>query len=169
MITTKRKPDLEGIAGRAWRVPFDQRDWPCAIASWVFFSPYQAAAWSGYYLGLIHLRDVPGIPPATLEFPGATHEIVVHALDDRGRDIDPDDCNGPLCAMRARLTPLNYQRAFVVNNDAEALQLAEALARAFVAGGLPLEPVLSGQRWPVHNAIDETAKCIREGGHGGLS
>lgn len=166
-IISSREPDLVGIAGRAWRVRFDQARWPAAIASWVFFSPYQSAAWSGYYLGLIHLRDVPGVDPAALEFAGATHEISVHALDDKGHDIDPDDDGGERRWTKARLTPVNYQRAITVRHDADALQVAEAIARAFVNGLLPLEPLLSGQRWPVHNAIDDTAAHVRSGAHDG--
>lgn len=177
-ITTKREPDLVGAAGRAWRIaltPEARAQWPAAIDAFIFHAPGQAAAWSAFYVSAIHLRDVPGIPPAHLEFPGATHEIAVYALDDHAHEIDPDDWQeeSERRPMRWRLTPVNYQRAIAVRNDADAAMLVDALARAFVDGALPLEPFFSGDgpmgRGLVHNAIDETAKHIREGAHGSAS
>lgn len=182
-LEAKRTPDVEGSAARAWLcrcTPVERLRWPTALDTWLVQTP-GGIGWSVYVVALITLRDVPGFPPAHRSVRGATHELMVWALDDRGRRVDPDDSDS--IAATGRLEPANYGRQFVVTSDVQASQLAKSMVLAFTAGGLPIEPdvaiVESGRvvgmktiaingrslRQIVHGAIDATAQCIREGNH----
>lgn len=81
------KPTLESKHSRAWR--YDLADFmrrhnvkrTPTLDSWIVFAPWANLMWHSYAIHLMHLRPVSGFPPVTFYLPGATHEIMVAALD----------------------------------------------------------------------------------------
>lgn len=130
-----RPPDLQGPSGKGWSVPMpthhDRPETAATLATWVLTIPEAHPAWHSYVLSLIHLRDIPGGRPAQKEFPEATHEVLLFALDpgEPLPDIDAGDRFRP-----AMLSPVNLIEQFTAESDAQAVSIAEGLARAFVLG-----------------------------------
>ena len=69
--------------------------WAC-LAVYRIWQPTHHPHWQWYQLSVVHLRDHPDLPPADFQYPGATHEIQVCAVDPdhneamRDRVYDPD-------------------------------------------------------------------------------
>lgn len=86
---TNRTPDLQNAA-QAWHVEITEaaaeahrREFGydhTGIDQWVIHGPYHPH-WSWWYVAAISLADVPGVPPANKQFPGAEHEISFWSLD----------------------------------------------------------------------------------------
>lgn len=85
-------PDLDGAFGRAWVHDIDgtlarhgnprstvPRD--LTVAAWIVCAPYAHPFWSHYSVICVSLRDVPGCQPPVIRMAGATHEVIVHALN----------------------------------------------------------------------------------------
>lgn len=180
----QRDPDVSGPAARAWlcrRTPAERAEWPGTVDSWLVVVNGAHLGWSVFVAALMTLRDVPGFPPAKVAIAGATHELMVWATDDRELSVDPDV--GETVARLPPLEPPNYGRQFRVESDVQATQVAMAIVTAFCRGGLPIEPdvavVVDGKivgmktiavqgrslRTIVHESIDATARCVREGHH----
>lgn len=54
---------------------------PAALRAVVLHAAWAHPIWHSYYLALVHLRPVEGLPPVHLEHPNATHEISLFAMD----------------------------------------------------------------------------------------
>lgn len=72
-----RAPDDTGACGQAWRSRFEPGpenppDWGASLAQWAVTTRE-----GQYVVNLIHLRDIPGVRPAKIVVPGATHELLV--------------------------------------------------------------------------------------------
>lgn len=104
--TEKNAPSLVGNHGRAWELNLpaireENRKTDTTVAGWIVFAPWAHLAWSYYGICVIHLRDVPGVEPAHVSLPNATHEILVMALDpSRVPDLKRPGSTG--------LRPLNF-------------------------------------------------------------
>ena len=129
----------DGPAGEAERLYPGRHEKPeeggAQIAMWFLHLPEAHPAWQHYMLTLIHLRDLPGMPPATKEREDDTHEIVPMPLDS-GNEPHVED----LDSMRA-LTPPNIAVQFRSGSDEEAMEVAEMVVWRLVRGTLPAEPV----------------------------
>lgn len=108
--------------------PADQ----CSVARWIVTAPWAHPAWQQYWLTLVHLRDIPGVPPAHRYDKRATHELQIWAMDPKvphapGESLKP----------RSLLQPQNFvgQRCFV-EDDIEAGRYLRQLVGAIVAGVL---------------------------------
>ncbi len=78
---------VTGPAGTAEPIPFDLDDPEAAetVASWLLTAPAAHPVWTQYALVVVRLRDdVPGFPPPHRRFVGATHELLVLALNPDG-------------------------------------------------------------------------------------
>lgn len=64
-----------------WPANIDTRAKESTVGCWLVYAPWMHMVWAWHYVGLVHLRPVDGLPPATRSFPGATHEFIVFALD----------------------------------------------------------------------------------------
>ncbi len=136
-------PDLEGPAGRAWRLAAD--DSPTTLAAWLIYAPGQHIAWAHFMAGAIDLADVDGFPPAHKQFGDARWEIGVWALQDglSGKPQPlPDGSN---------ITPLHPQNVQVHLPDHPAdliKSVLEIAVQAACNGRLRLEPFgLVGPLW----------------------
>lgn len=156
---------ISGRVATAERMPLVDIRAPAeeaCLAAWLIDAPGQAIAWRHYLLSVCHLRPVPGAGPAVIRIPGATHELLLIALDPAG---NPNV--GDRESLRF-LTPLNAEAQFTVDTDAQAVALAEEATRAICDGYMPAEPPFPWQgRTAWQQAVTETAEHVRTGGHGG--
>jgi hypothetical protein len=104
------------------------------LATWFCVIPGAHPFWSRYVLSVIHLRPIPGTPPARLVFPEATHEVLVVALNPEHHPRADD------LATWQHLTPINVSQQFSGVTDDQARRLAQQLALDVVDGALLVEP-----------------------------
>lgn len=142
---SKNAPWLESPHTQIWNVterartlagPNRQDD--ASLGAWFTHAPWMAplGAWHWHYSGLIHLRDMPGqSKPATIAFPGATHEFICFAIDPTFHvDLDAE-----VFAQPKFLSPMSISQQFIARNDAEALGRVEQGLHLVVNGRLSLE------------------------------
>lgn len=132
---------FDGLYGQA--VELAVPDGPAGaetVCWWLLTAPQAHPLWSQYVLCCVRLRDgVAGFPPPRRQFDGATHELLVVALDPSRGPFDE-------AAMAAYaeagdglpyLTPVNIAEQFEAT-DAEMARLTALAARG----------VTTGQLWP---------------------
>lgn len=106
-------------------------------AWWLLTGPWHPL-WTQFTLSVIPLRDTPGLPPAKLHYPGATHELLVMALN---------PCHIHTPQGLANDQPLHYLEPYGVRGtcqiyalltaaDEELPAIAEACAKACISGEL---------------------------------
>lgn len=147
--------ELTGDLGTARRVPDGAfADRPAALTLWIITAPAWHPLWSQYSLSVVSLADIPGTPPAIKKFPGATHELLVMALNP---DHGPYDAHTVRSDTLHHLTPINIAEQFTTT-DTQAQQLATLCVRAVVDGRLNPETADAPERirasWS--QAIEET-------------
>lgn len=134
--------ELHGPDGRS-AVRIDMPDVPhaaMAVDVWLLTAPDAHPLWSQFALSCVRLVEAPGWPPPILLFPGATHELLVVALN-------PDD--GPFdratLTERARLgvpmpylLPVNIVEQFTAT-DEEMRKPCWSAASGVALGALPPE------------------------------
>jgi hypothetical protein len=106
--------------------------------AWWLLTGHWHPAWSQFLISVIHLRDVPGSPDAKLHFPGATHELLVCALNpgDPPKVHDATTLEtGGLKAVGGWLDPVDVVHQFTAT-DEEMTELADLCAEACVNGQL---------------------------------
>ena len=125
---------IEGLHGTAERIALgDGPQWAETLCSWLLTAPWAHPLWSQYDLIVVRLRDgMPGFPPPKRQFDGATHELLVIALNPEYGPFTPaslrkfaDKGSLPL------LTPVNIAEQVEATDD-EAAELAELAARSVV-------------------------------------
>lgn len=98
------------------------------VCHWVVHAPYSHPIWPCVAVMCISLRDIEGWPPATILLEGATHEVMVAALEpDRPVRIDKP---------AAMLQPLNFAGQFIAASDEAARARIEETVRDICAGTL---------------------------------
>lgn len=129
-------PTFESRWGKAWLCSDARRgevpDWNGHVAGWIVEAPWANVMWHSYLVSVIHLRPIPGVRPPVIHLPGATHEMMVIALDP-GCARDPTVVNGDGAAF---LTPLNFVGQFIAEHDAAALERVERDVLEIVDGNL---------------------------------
>lgn len=159
-----RPPDTRGLSVPAvadvWHSRESRIDGTVpTIAAYVIRAPRAHPFWDWHVMCVVHLRYHPDFGQANhIAFPGATHEVLVTALDpthDAG--IDPD--NG---TTWKHMQPHDMVHQVIVNSDAEAARLAELCAKAVADGHLVPD---SDHRAFWELMLDNTAEHLRLGGH----
>lgn len=104
-------------------------DWDATLAGCVLTLPWAHPLWSQYSVGLIHLRPIAGVPDAVIVRDGATHELMLFA-------IDPDDRVEPGRDFAGKpprlLVPANIMWQFTAPDDAAALRVYERLVTLLI-------------------------------------
>jgi hypothetical protein len=156
-----RDPDFTGAgAWRAWRCklePVGQRgrpDWDGTLAHFLVQAPGAHAFWSEWWISIMHLRDIPGVRPAVLQFAGAEHEILCVAQDPALK-ADPDDPNTARLLM-----PIDWSVQFRGCSDRLAIEVGTAVIRAIMSG--TVSPDFASY-WA--KTIPATAACYASGTH----
>src|SRR6185436_14739660 len=84
-VAQYRPADLTGPAGAAWIADLEkcrrERDHEATLWSALLRVPGAHPFWSWWLLTVLHLRDIPGVRPAHLQFEGAGHEFSIIAID----------------------------------------------------------------------------------------
>lgn len=127
-ILPATEPTLTGAHGMAWLIDLEaiaakhpgSAPAEAQACGWLVYAPYAHQLWHSYAISCINLRDIPGIPPAKLNLPGATHELMVFALDPE-RPMRVDD-------RPAYLAPANFVAQFIEPTDeAAAARIRQAV------------------------------------------
>lgn len=125
---------LKGPGGEAWpwrRKPSEAAH-SASLGSWIVTAAFAHPIWSQYAFSLIHLRPIEGTPDAHVRLAGATHELLVSALDPKHKmtpEMDPE-------VTLHYLIPMNHQCQFVAPSDAAAAQRLEDVILAVTEGRL---------------------------------
>jgi hypothetical protein len=99
------------------------------IAAWVIYAPQSHPLWPWLRLTLIHLRPIEGLDDPKIHLEGATHEIVLTALDPKHYPPPLDDIPGNY------LTPHNFAAQLLCTSDEAAIKAVEELAMKPLAKG----------------------------------
>lgn len=108
------------------------------------------APWDQYLLAAIRLTEAEGWPAPVLQFDGATHEIMMLALDPDKGPYAPGDMEtrfGPGAPEDGKLPvliPINVAVQFTAT-DGEMETLLQYAALGVVKGRLPAEPMFGQQ------------------------
>lgn len=160
-MSVKTGQVLTGPAGTATHVhytpdPADPPEWLATVDVWFLHCPGQSPLFDRFRLGVVHLRDVPGIAPPHRLDPdaGATHELNLVALDPTARPRA--DGFGTWRFM----LPINYLAQFAAPADEIAADLAKLAAVSVVRGYLWAEPPLAGQLEPWQSFVTSAVPQI---------
>lgn len=106
---------------------------PAALTWWLITAPAYHPAWSQYVLCVVTLEEGDDLPPPKLQFPGATHELIVFAVDPGNppRRYTVEEVNAG--TIPGRLLPINIAHPFTAT-DEEMTELAELACRGVVDG-----------------------------------
>ena len=129
------------------------------VCAWLCTLPPWHPAWSQYALMVARLRDVDGLPPPVLQFPGATHELLLVSIDPTTTgqpdppglpDLRAHDPASFAAAMHDTrrgvwLSPVNVAWQMTGTDD-EAARLAWLAARALCHGHLEPESSNGAER-----------------------
>lgn len=149
-----RPPDIGGEAGRGWDLT--PADHATCVSYWLLHVPGAHPFWGWYTVTGVHLRGLMDGEPAKLQFEGATHEIMIWAVDPEPGDppLDPEKIR--------RLTPVNLVQQFTLPDDATMVKLVGIAAEAFVRG---LESPDTDYRSRTESALAVTAEHLALGCH----
>lgn len=133
-------PTTVGPYGRFWetdRVAY-RKNFPeqctedTTVAAFIIEAPWAHPMWHSYMLAAGHLRDVPGVKPAHISLPGATHEMWLFALN-------PEYPREPVIAGTGHmrfLQPLNFVAQFIATSDGMARERMLKTAEEIIDGKL---------------------------------
>lgn len=137
-LTAKTEPTLRGKMGNAWLVDMEAisrrsgtQDDPRAAVTlpcWIASAAYAHPLWSHYVVMCIALRDVPGLPPAHVNLAGATHEVMVYAMNP---DYAPAVDEFPKL-----LHPCNFTGQFIEPDDMAAAARVQQAVQDVIDGVL---------------------------------
>lgn len=130
-------PDLEGPAGKAWKMDGDSylklhpEKAPIhevTTACWILQCPAYHPVWHSYVISCVSLKNMEGLPPAVILLPNATHELFVIALNPNF----PTTVNEDFCFLE----PINFSAQFIAENDEVASGRIEESVKEILAGVL---------------------------------
>lgn len=137
-LTETTAPTMKGAAGNAWLLDMTairQKDGivddPRAAVSlpcWIASAPYAHPLWSHYAILCVALRDGPGLPKARVRLEGATHEIMVFALDPNTKPA----VNETPCFLH----PVNFVGQFIEVDDLSAALRVQHAVQDVIDGRL---------------------------------
>lgn len=137
-LTENTEPTLRGKMGDAWLIdaqavsrrygtendPRASVTLPCWIASAAYAHPF----WAHYAIMCVALRDVPGVPKAKINLEGATHEIMVFALNPDHKPAVDD--------LPHALQPGNFVGQFIEADDSAAAARVQQAVQDVIDGTL---------------------------------
>jgi hypothetical protein len=145
---------LTGIYGTGKRMDIteDQMNKSGFLTGWILNVPGAHPFWEDYVISVIHLRPVVGLPPTHKDFIGASHELMVLALQKNDKVI-----KGPVPGF-IMLTPPNVRVQFKAAFDKGAMEVSDLMAKATLDGMPWIEPqgvIGAAEAWK--NSIKMTA------------
>lgn len=153
-------PEHVGDFGRAWRRRDLERGsgearTAACLRCYVMHNRGSHPFWPWHVLSLVTLEELPGLPPPERQFPEATHELLVVALDP---EKPPPTAPGMSCYW---LTPVDIAEQFEAT-DERASELCDLAMEACLDGRLSPD-----QDWRAswHKAVTGTLDHWRRGVH----
>jgi hypothetical protein len=142
--------EFKGRYGRAHLLAFpDTLEAAETVCSWLLTAPHAHPLWAQYHLGTVRLRDLEGWPPPRRQFPGATHELTVVALNPEYGPYTAENMrrfwDGEMAGRMPYLTPVNIAHQ-IEASDEEARMLALYSAWGVTAGAVWPETADAPQR-----------------------
>ena len=131
-----RPADISRTHGRAWTLHDLTQD---GMGSWLLQCPGAHPYWDCWIVSLIHLRDLPSMPPARRETERATHEVAVFAIEPREAIAVDDPASMPLM-----IPPCIAWQAEALT-DEQAQRLTQQLVTMCTTGAL--SPDSDGARY----------------------
>lgn len=155
-----RDPDLTGLA-RAWKLNLQpaRRDQEATLEAWLVHGGFHPC-WTYWMVYVIHLREIPGVPPAAKRYPEAQYEFAIWSLESPpGCDVrpDPDDQE-----TWRPLVPPDVVYQFHGADDDQARRLAELAVSAIVEGRA--SPDSDWRSWWL-GTLPRTLEHVVTGGH----
>lgn len=138
------EPTYSGPGGKAWKCGLtlpetaseeDRAAFEASVGEYIIHAPHAHPFWSWYYLAGITLRDIPGSPPASRQFEGATHELLVLSLDPDKPAPRPNGEFGQQGALHP-LSPPDHVIQTMFVNDEQFGEIVDLFAQAVVNGVL---------------------------------
>lgn len=126
-------PTKQGPHGKAWRMDLAAirahlGKQGAEIDTWIVEAPYSHPMWHSYMLAVVHLRPVDGFPAAVVHLPGATHEVMLYALD---------PSHTPRLDRNPRLLhPANFHGQWIAESDEGAIAKVDSCVDLIIAGQL---------------------------------
>lgn len=131
-------PTLRGRLGDAWLIDMaaisrrrgivDDPRASVTLPCWIASAAYAHPMWKHYTIMGIALRDVPGVPKANVNLEGATHEVMVFAMDPAHRPATDD--------FPRLLQPSNFVGQFVAADDRSAAARIQQAVQDVIDGTL---------------------------------
>lgn len=134
--------DLVGSYGMAWLCDLSKvraglgvkPEEDASIALWIIEAPMTHPFWHSYVISLVHLRPIPVAHETLIYLDGATHEIVLSALNP---DVDRNDLfTGKINPVAASLRPSNFAAQLIEESDESAMARVRNAVQAVCDGRL---------------------------------
>jgi hypothetical protein len=155
----RRKPDVEGPYGRAWRLATPKPEHAACLGSWIVNVPGAHPFWEHWLVALVHLRDVPGIPPAHKKYTSAEFEFSIQSINpETCPEPDPDKSGDGYPLLR----PIDVVEQFHGLSDHDAQRVVDRCIEAMLHGRISPD---QDARTLWNLAIQETVAHFRSGKH----
>jgi len=142
-----------GVAVQLYAARVDTVEEQAMVACWFLNCPGQSAPGvEQYILWANHLRPLPGLGPPAPLMPGATHEVLLAALDPDGHP-EPTDS-----ATWEPFVPANLVQQLILTDDVACQVLIRSAAEEICGGRLWANPSRIGEvepwrSWLYHAAV----------------
>jgi hypothetical protein len=155
---------IVGRHGKAWKCalpahPEGKKDWTATLEIYLLDLPNHHPAWEYYIISLITLKNIAGVADAKKDFPEATHEVLILALDP-GTPEDPILPEPEKPQDFKWLMPANFVAQTPIGDDELAKKLLRAYAKMCIDGQFAVE--MQGLKINGLSARDYYRKNIRE-------
>lgn len=128
-----QQPRFARSEGRAWLIDRETIDQGAPLnaceAQWLIEAPWAHPISHSYLLSLVHLRERTGLPAPVRTLKGATHEIVLFALDPAFPRADALERG-----VFHPLGPANFVSQFIETGFGEAVLRVELAVKAICTG-----------------------------------
>lgn len=139
------------------------------VVAYLIDAPGWHPVWNQYQLAVVSLKEFDGVPDPILKFPGATHELLVVAINPEYQQTVSSMIQHGTDGKLPYLTPVNIAEQFEAT-DEEMEKLAWLCGRAVVSGQLNPETGDGPERVRMEwlSACVKTLAHIRQEPHSAL-
>lgn len=128
-----REPDYEGVGGRAWRLNIKPttKAHEATLAVWLIEGPHHPI-WRWHTIHAVHLRDIPGVRPASKHYSDAEYEIGINSVDPEF-EVDVDSIEAGVSTLKF-LRPTDLVHQFHGVTDVEAANITLDMTTTILIG-----------------------------------
>ena len=114
----KEIPWIESPSTKIWKATFNKENSPACLSAYLVHAPWMHPMWDYHLATLVHLRPLDDFP-ANFQFPEATHEFAVLALNPEQEPISLD------ATKFQGLQPISIAQQFISLSDDGAIEIIE--------------------------------------------